>query len=217
MLFQMNIILQSIILSFILHWTVSAPVGPNEERKARSLGFLDYLQPEIESFDIDNNDYLSIGIEENDLSRTVPSRKTVRPQSYNSPIYYIRLPPQPYMFVPGLGYVSQNTPSAVSQFVNLPMPFVANGKPSNIYQWSGTFQGFPTQPPPTNSFPGFSSPPAHPPLYTTSMKPVKKPLPESTVHRLPGTFTFNGKPEDIFVLRDSYNSLYSDVLQNVYP
>lgn len=213
----MKRILQTITISLILHWSASAPVSPKEDRKGRSIGFLDYLQPEIENFDMGNTDYLAMDIDENDLSRTIPSRKVVRPQTYNSPIYYIRLPPQPYMFVPGLGYVSQTAPSTMSQFVNLPMPFVANGKPSNIYQWSGTFQGFPTQPPPTNSFPGFPSSPASSPVYTPPVKPIKKPLPESTIHRLPGTFTFNGKPEDIFVLRDSYNSLYSDVLQNVYP
>lgn len=214
----MKFALHSLTIMLVLHWTTSAPVNLGEDRKSRSLGFLDYLQPEINNFEIDNTDYLSMGIDENDLSRTIPSRKTVGPQSYNSPIYYIRLPPQPYMFVPGLGYVSQSAPPAMSQFVNLQMPFVANGKPNNIYQWSGTFQGFPTQPPPSNNFPAFPAPPASSPVYTPPVKPIiQKPLPDSTIHRLPGTFSFNGKPEDIFVLRDSYNSLYNDVLQNVYP
>lgn len=213
----MKFILQTVTFSIIFQWTVSAPTTLNEERKGRTLGFLDYLQPDIDNFQIDNSDYLSMDIDENDLSRTIPSRKAVRPQAYNSPIYYIRLPPQPYMFVPGLGYVSQNAPSTMSQFVNLQMPFVSNGKPSNIYRWSGTFQGFPTQPPPSNNFPSYPASPATSPMYSPPAKPIKKPLPDSTVHRLPGIFTFNGKPDDIFVLRDSYNSLYSDVLQNVYP
>lgn len=213
----MKFVLQLVTACLILHVANSAPLDLKEERKSRSIGFLDYLEPELENFDIDNSDYLPMNLNENELSRSIPPRKTVRPQSYNSPIYYIRLPPQPYMFVPGLGYVSQSAPSAVSQFVNLPVPFVANGKPSNIYQWSGTFQGFPTQPPPPARFPSFPSPPSSPPMYTPPMKPIKKPLPDSTIHRIPGTFTFNGKPDDIFVLRDSYNSLFSDVLQNVYP
>ncbi|KAJ8943291.1 hypothetical protein NQ318_017309 [Aromia moschata] len=150
------------------------------------------------TYDVNDDDYISMALEENDLARTVPARKRLPPQPYNSPIYYIRMPPQPYMFVPGLGYISQPAPSPLSQFVNLPVPFVANGKPSAIYQWSGAFEG---------AFPTAAPPPA----------PAKKPTKESAVHRLPGTYTFNGKPEDIYVLRDSYNSLFSDVLQNVYP
>lgn len=213
----MEFILKSVTLSFVVYWVSSAPIVEKDERNGKSLGILDYLDPQLAGFNIDNTEYLPMDIDENDISRTIPSRKAVRPQPYNSPIYYIRLPPQPYMFVPGLGYVSHSAPSAMSQFVNLPMPFVANGKPSNIYQWSGTFQGFPTQTPPANSFPGFPSSPAGSPMYTPPVKPIKKPLPDSTIHRIPGTFTFNGKPDDIFLLRDTYNSLYSDVLQNVYP
>ncbi|CAH1967922.1 unnamed protein product [Acanthoscelides obtectus] len=228
------------LLSILLLWRTarSAPTK-TEERQGRNIGFYDYLQPDPDynSFETDNDDYVSMALEGNDLSRTIPSRKSARP--YNSPIYYIRLPPQPYMFVPGLGYVSQPAASSVSQFVNLPLPFVANGKPSNIYQWSGTFNGFPTQaspppPPPQPAFPpSFGSFPQVPPTYQTPapptgvfpgypastkpLKPAKKPLTDSKIHRLPGTYTFNGKPDDIFVLRDSYNSLYNDVLQNVYP
>lgn len=213
----MELILKSVTLSLMVCWVSSAPVVDKVERNGKSFGILDYLDPELAEFNLGNADYLPMSIDENDISRTIPSRKTGRPQSYNSPIYYIRLPPQPYMFVPGLGYVSHSAPSAMSQFVNLPMPFVANGKPSNIYQWSGTFQNFPTEAPPTNSFQGFASPSAGRPVYTPSVKPIKKPLADSTVHRIPGTFTFNGKPDDIFLLRDTYNSLYSDVLQNVYP
>jgi len=40
-------------------------------------------------------------------------RQFGRHHSGNSPVFYIRLPPAPYMFVPGLGYVSPhpyNTP-----------------------------------------------------------------------------------------------------------
>lgn len=178
----------------------------NSSRQGKNIGFFDYIQPEIdfESYATDD-DYNSV-VEENDLSRTVPSKKHRRPQ-YNSPIYYIRLPPQPYMFVPGLGYVSQPAPNPMSQFVNLPVNFVSNGKPSGIYQWTG---GIEIPPVPAPHRPAPPKP-----------KPVKKPLkpikPDSTIHRLPGQFFFNGKPDDIFVLRDSYNSLYSDMLQNLYP
>ncbi|CAG9864857.1 unnamed protein product [Phyllotreta striolata] len=170
------------------------------QRQPKNLAYLDYLQPEVDynNLEIDPENYMSLNLDENPLSRTVPRRK----QQFNSPIYYIRIPPQPYMFVPGLGYVSQPVTSPVSQFLNLPVPFVSNGKPNSIYQWSGAFQGFdkPAQ--------DYSKP---------KPQKVKKPLKDSTVHQLPGAFGFNGKPEDIYVLRDSYNALYSDVLQNVYP
>ncbi|KAJ8932419.1 hypothetical protein NQ314_014676 [Rhamnusium bicolor] len=203
----MKIILRILTTLFVLKSLKCAPVDhKSRERKGKSLAFLDYLQPEIDynNYEVDNDDYVSMALEENDLSRSIPTNKRIRPQPYNSPIYYIRMPPQPYMFVPGLGYVSQPPPSPMSQFVNVPVSFVANGKPSSIYQWSGAFQGFPDVTPPPFPVP-------------KPQKPAKKPLSDSIIHRLPGTFTFNGKPEDIFVLRDSYNSLYSDVLQNVYP
>lgn len=200
----MKLIIQIMTTCLLLRSARSAPVDAKPaERNGKAIAFLDYLQPEGDygNYEVDNDDYVSMALEENDLGRTIPSPKQrIAPQQYNSPIYYIRLPPQPYMFVPGLGYVSQPAPSAMSQFVNLPVSFVANGKPNSIYQWSGAFPAFPT---PT---------PAPKP-----QKPQKKPLADSTIHRLPGTYTFNGKPEDIFVLRDSYNALYSDVLQNVYP
>lgn len=199
--FQMKFFLQTITICLLLRTLQAAPLDPAPpERKGKSLAFLDYLQPEVDYTNYDtDNDYLAL--EENDLSRTIPTAKRITPQQYNSPIYYIRLPPQPYMFVPGLGYMPQPPANPMSQFVNLPVSFVANGKPNSIYQWSGAFQGFPT-----------AAPPAQKP-----QKPQKKPLGDSSIHRVPGTFTFNGKPEDIYVLRDSYNALYSDVLQNVYP
>ncbi|XP_074040876.1 uncharacterized protein [Leptinotarsa decemlineata] len=209
----MKIIFQSFAAFVVLELIEGAPVETKNQREGKNLDFFDYFQPEVDynNFKIDN-DLASLSSEENDISRTIQPRKPfVRQQPINSPIYYIRLPPQPYMFVPGLGYVSQPAPSPVSQFVNLPMSFVANGKPSTIYQWSGAFQGFPTQAPPPSKFTGVPS------AVSKPQKPAKKPLPDSTIHRLPQPFAFNGKPQDIFVLRDSYNSLYSDVLQNVYP
>lgn len=167
--------------------------------------YFDYLPSELYNTFPPDDDYAAAGVgeEENNLEnnqngRIVPPRKRIDP-NYNSPIYYIRLPPQPYMFVPGLGYISQPAPapSPVSQFLNLPLSFVSNGKPSNIYQWAGNFPQFPT------------------PTYQPSRQPIKKP--DSTMHKLPGQFSFNGRPDDILVLRDSYNSLYGDALQNFYP
>ncbi|KAK5641366.1 hypothetical protein RI129_009913 [Pyrocoelia pectoralis] len=109
------------------------------------------------------------------------------------------MPPQPYMFVPNIGYVSQPPAHPMNQFLNVPVSFIANGKPSSIYQWSGGFDQFSVPPPPQT---------------TPKPKPVKA---DSNVHRLKGQYNFNGKPEDIYVLQDSYNSLYNDALQNFYP
>lgn len=197
-----------VLLTLIIPLIVAAPLPKSEERQAKSLSFYDYVQPEDESVDYgpENDDYVSLGLEDNEISRAIPSRKRIRNRpTYNSPVYYIRLPPQPYMFVPGLGYVSQPPSNAISQFVNVPVSFVANGKPSAIYQWGGGLDAFPTAAAP---------PPPPVPAFTTA-RPVKPA--DSTIHRLPGKYTFNGKPNDIFVLRDSYNSLYGDALQNFYP
>lgn len=110
------------------------------------------------------SDYSYYGYNDEDedvMSRGAGGGTKKRPsnQFKNSPIYYIRLPPTPYMFVPGIGYVSQPPtyqpmapimppvvpampamPGATSPFYNLPLNFMANGKPTNIYQWQGNPQ-----------------------------------------------------------------------------
>ncbi|KAF5296528.1 hypothetical protein FQR65_LT01518 [Abscondita terminalis] len=175
---------------------LSAPqhtMGEDREGKSRSFHYFDYFEPEL-NFDAANDDYEF----DNDISsRTLPSKKFGNrlQAQYNSPIYYIRLPPQPYMFVPNLGYVSQPPSHSLNRFLNVPVSFIANGKPSQIYQWNGGIGDYNTPPPPT----------------------TPKPITDSTIHRLPGKYTFNGKPNDIYVLEDHYNSLYSDALQNFYP
>lgn len=182
-----------------------------QTRQQKSIPFYEYYQPEeidYNIYDPEAEDYIGVDLEENELSRTVPSRKRYnnRPQQFNSPIYYIRLPPQPYMFIPGLGYVSQPSTNPMNQFLNVPVSFLANGKPSTIYQWTGAI----------DQFPGVvSNPPA--PVLPAKPKPQPPKHTDSTIHRVPGQFVFNGKPDDIYVLRDSYNSLYSDALQNFYP
>ncbi|XP_017798762.1 PREDICTED: uncharacterized protein LOC108579686 [Habropoda laboriosa] len=94
-----------------------------------------------------------------------------------SNIFYIRLPPTPYMFVPGLGYISQpptySTSSLrpqipfvrparpkptyqqqqqqpVNPFIKLPIDFVSNGKPTSVYQWQKKTNKKPTDSPITN-------------------------------------------------------------------
>lgn len=147
----------------------------------------------------------------------------------NSPIFYIRLPPTPYMFVPGLGYVSQPPslgpsmgPPApqVDPFINLPLDFVSNGKPTGVYQWGGAPQ-YAQVPQYTNDPYGFGQPmmPQQPPrpTYNPTYEKPKKPS-NSKVTNLKGQYAFNGKPGDsVYVLRDTYNSIYSDALQNFYP
>lgn len=136
------------------------------------------------------------------LSRTRPSR----PKG-NSPIYYIRLPPTPYMFIPGMGYVSNppalRPPPVVqteSQLVNLPIPFVSNGKPTGVYVWNA-----PSRP----------TTPSSPSGYYSRPKPPVKDSVITTLNK--GPYVFNGRPSDIFLLRNAYNTLYADALQNFYP
>lgn len=140
------------------------------------------------------------------------SRSSADDDATNSPIYYIRLPPNPYMYVPGLGYVSRPDPPQIpvappppppappvrrhSPFIQLPLDFVSNGKPgSTVLTWP--------------------SEPAQRP------KPTPRPThtkPSSTVTKLKGPFFFNGKPNGLFILQqDPYSSLYEDVLHNFYP
>lgn len=213
-------------------------------RKNKSLHYFDYLPSEIFASDEDyGEDEFTIERSENndedDISRTIPSKR--RPSNpykdfsntnsigyENSPIYYIRLPPTPYMFVPGLGYVSQppsiGPPVAppVNPFINLPIDFVSNGKPTNVYQWSGAPSYQPSNP--ISSYNPIFDRPSRPQTSLSNnynyQKPqtVKKPLTDSKITNLnKGQYLFNGKPNNIFVLRDTYNSLYSDALQNFYP
>lgn len=57
-----------------------------------------------DDYEGDEND---LGDESDDGSRANTKRRPSNKQ--NSPIFYIRLPPTPYMFVPGMGYISQVT------------------------------------------------------------------------------------------------------------
>lgn len=141
------------------------------------------------------------------LSRTEPFKRK-NTQLLDSPTYYIRLPPNPYVFVPGVGYISRppslNEPEVLntveeqkperpaqndispSSFLHLPMDFVSNGKPTSIYQLPND--------------------------------PVLKPKPESNILTMnKGPYVFNGKPTDIYILRNSYNSIYADALTHFYP
>jgi len=186
------------------------------QREDKSFGFYDYpVPPYFQASYVPDIAFDQYGGGEgsNDiLARTDPLDTIIRPKNTiapysDSPIYYIRLPPTPYVFVPGLGYVSQPPPpsplsSQINPFINLPIDFIANGKPTNIYQWSGA----PTMQPAMTERPSL-------PSY-----PYPKPKPDSSVNNLnKGPYVFNGRPSDIYVLRDSVNAIYSDALQNFYP
>lgn len=157
------------------------------------------------------------------MSRTAGNRK--RPGSFkNSPIYYIKLPPVPYMFIPELGYVSnpptynslpnpqypmQATPPAPTVFYNLPLDFISNGKPSNIFSWGSPAFG--------STFAGSASPPQFTPTYQQPyQRPMNPFLQESKVTNLKGQYLFNGRPEKIFVLPSSYNSIYPRFVSPFY-
>lgn len=170
--------------------------------------------------------YGGYGDEEDVMSRTSSGQRR-RPQYKNSPIYYIRLPPTPYMYVPGLGYVSQPPtynplppppppppPMPVSPFYNVPVNFLANGKPTSIYNWPAPAAAPPA---PQFGYPYQQQAPIRPqrpfrrPMNPmSSMNPMNPYLQDSKVTNLKGPFLFNGRPEEIFVLQNSYNSIYPD-------
>ncbi|XP_045448700.1 pollen-specific leucine-rich repeat extensin-like protein 3 [Melitaea cinxia] len=243
--------------------TTSAPEPTNRRNKALNLFggyFPSYLSSGLDYMEDDDDDVtFSVNddhLDDDDISRTIPSKRRQQNkkkngsgntfpndnlnslQYDNSPIFYIRLPPTPYMFVPGLGYVSQpptlgpamppmmpQVPQQVSDpFINLPIDFVSNGKPTGVYQWSGS-SGFPPAPQmsvdPFGYGPSQPMPPVHRPSYSSPS--YSKPKPQSVssnskITNLKGPYVFNGKPGDsVYVLRDTYNSIYSDALQNFYP
>ncbi|CAK1547333.1 unnamed protein product [Leptosia nina] len=240
--------------------TTTTEVTPTNRRN-KALNLFGYFPSYLSSgldYSEDDDDDVTFSVnddnfDDDDLSRTIPSRRrqqnkkkngngetfpndNINSLQYdNSPIFYIRLPPTPYMFVPGLGYVSQPPslgppmPPMMPQgmgpqdpFINLPLDFVSNGKPTGVYQWSGAPQ-----------FPQMSQMPMGPFSYG-GPQPVMSPAPRpgynspsyskpkqpnnSKITNLKGPYVFNGKPSDsVYVLRDTYNSIYSDALQNFYP
>ncbi|XP_050346069.1 uncharacterized protein LOC126770621 [Nymphalis io] len=244
--------------------TTPVPEPSNRRNKALNLFggyFPSYLSSGLDYAEDDDDDVtFSVNddhFDDDDLSRTIPSKRRQQNkkkngsggtfpndnlnslQYDNSPIFYIRLPPTPYMFVPGLGYVSQPPtlgpamppmmPQGVPQqvadpFINLPLDFVSNGKPTGVYQWSGA-SGYPGGPQmPVDPFGYGPSQPVMPPSRPSYNAPsYSKPKPQSVpnnskVTNLKGPYVFNGKPGDnVYVLRNTYNSIYSDALQNFYP
>ncbi|GJQ79998.1 hypothetical protein Trydic_g9471 [Trypoxylus dichotomus] len=206
---------QLFLLILVLGTSTNSAPTKSESRRAKSLSYFDYIQPDddgdFHNYIDESEDYQSPeDYDLNQISRMIPTKKratNLRKPSFNSPIYYIRLPPQPYMFVPGLGYISRPVETGPGALLNLPVNFISNGKPGMIYQWSGSFNSIRTP-----------IKPAIPAPKPEVVKPTPIPKPDdSKIHRLPGKYVFNGKPNDIYVLGDSYNSIYGDALHNFYP
>lgn len=175
-----------------------------------------------EEYDDDYNSN-SIDDEDEDAFSRANNRRKPGSGGQNSPIFYIRLPPTPYMFVPGMGYISQPPtlqpiapqyslpppppmPQAavpgVSPFYNLPINFVSNGKPTGVYQWNGGSSFGP-------QFPSYL-PPRPRPTYQRPPKPYIQAPQNSKVTHLKGQYLFNGRPEDIYLLPNAhYTAPYS--------
>ncbi|XP_034248347.1 uncharacterized protein LOC117649569 [Thrips palmi] len=206
----------------------SAPAEKVSSRQEKALQYLNmdgYLavnpmvqQGEFSPLDLDEAGLTLADEEGNELlSRAAPFRHRNQP---DSPIYYIRLPPSPYVLVPGVGYVSSPNrrplggmasmaaaappppPQSAggSPFYNLPLAFMSNGKPTGVYQpsWGPSAQPMAQPQRPVR--------PARPPQQQAAMFSLNK-----------GPYVFNGRPSDIFILRDSYDTLYGDALSSFYP
>lgn len=173
-----------------------------------------YYPPEEYDEDYNNN---HIDDDDDAFSRANNRRKPGAGQ--NSPIFYIRLPPTPYMFVPGIGYISQpptmqpiapqyslpppppaQAPVApISPFINLPINFVSNAKPTGIYQWNSGSNFGP-------QFPSYLPPRPRP----TYQRPKPYLQQDSKITHLKGPYVFNGRPEDVYLLPNPhYSSPYN--------
>lgn len=193
------------------------------------------------------------------FSRTNQRR---RPQTgrRNSPIFYIRLPPTPYMFVPGMGYISnpptitplpqpiaQPSPFASqyysnpymtmpqpanpylqqpNQLIKVPVNFVSNGRPVNVYQFQGPTAGQRPYPQPVMNpirFPGQSNYGNQlammPPIRQRPYRPPTNKIPnrpDSKVTHLKGPYLFNGRPEEIFLLQNLQSTPYNAIYPGFY-
>lgn len=97
-------------------------------------------------------------------------------------------------------------PPPSSMFYNLPLDFISNGKPTNIYQWGSPAYAPPPQPQPQFT-PSYSQRPQRP----YQQRPMNPYLQESKVTNLKGQYLFNGRPEEIYVLpQNAYPSIYPD-------
>ncbi|XP_016840687.1 uncharacterized protein LOC100679286 [Nasonia vitripennis] len=123
-----------------------------------------------------------------------PSKsKNKKPESE---IFFIRLPPTPYSYVPGLGYISQPPsfstaslagsltkppPPQRNTFIKLPIEFVSNGKPTAVYRWPS---------------------PAPPSKQKPSKTHHQKYRPDSPIIKLNrGPYIFDGRPKSVYLMK----------------
>ncbi|KAL0110551.1 hypothetical protein PUN28_013862 [Cardiocondyla obscurior] len=165
-------------------------------RKHKAL-FLDYPlvsrflhYPRVPTYEIDYSD--------NNPELTIENRSSKGYQE--SDIYYIRLPPVPYMFVPGLGYVSQppTYPGAATLKPQIPLgPQLVqlhhqlHVRPARPQQTVNPFIKLPID------FVSNGKPTS---VYQWQKKPGKKPAdsPITNLGSLSADFVNNGKPTSIY-------------------
>ncbi|KAH8409712.1 hypothetical protein KR222_002439 [Zaprionus bogoriensis] len=231
--------------------TPPAPAMP----MPKMLPFIGYAQPVLIPFplyiapDMFYPSYPGANQELEDvvMSRAAGERRPLSSHSSrNSPIYYVRLPPTPYMFVPTnlpapafgsgfsplLTYQPMPTFSTFGSVFNLPVNFLANGKPSGIYQMNGApndmnpyapglASGFNVRPPtPTNPYRP-QAPQAPPPSFGSmpqsfGLATMPAPQQDSKLTSLKRPFVFNGRPEDIFILPNNLNNIFNYNEQSYY-
>lgn len=178
---------------------------PENQRKAKNYGYYPYI-PINYNYPHDMGYYFPQGKTPiNQEWRTEPFKRKTTQQLLDSPIYYVRLPPSPYVYVPGMGFVSRppslaepgvlnaisdqkpenNGEITPENFLHVPIDFVSNGKPTSVYQLPND--------------------------------PIKQ-KPNNGYYNLEkGPYLFNGKPIELYVLGNSYNQMYADALTNFYP
>ncbi|KAK3854370.1 hypothetical protein Pcinc_039148 [Petrolisthes cinctipes] len=151
------------------------------------------------------------------VATTTTSTTTAKPPPAvpftNSPIYYIRLPPSPYVYMPGLGYVSPNTNAL--DFLRPNVPFLNNGKPSSVYHFKSPIQHITTttSPPSTTTTTTTTTTTPTPPTTTTTAMEIQKPGPTkkpSPITWLPGSWLFNGRPSNLFIFRSPFVPAHLD-------
>ncbi|XP_037730779.1 uncharacterized protein LOC119561026 [Drosophila subpulchrella] len=230
----------------------AAPQGNPYEAMPKMLPFIGYAQPVLIPFPL----YLApdmfypafSGAPNNDLEDVVMSRAAGgrRPganhpsPARNSPIYYVRLPPTPYMFLPNmptspfgggfsplLTYQPMPSFSAYGSVFNLPVNFLANGKPTGVYQVNGSpgdglgaltpglgGGGFGMRPPtPSNPYRPMATPSMGGyggPQQSFGLASMPVPQQDSKLTSLKRPFVFNGRPEDIYILPNNLSPLYNE-------
>lgn len=202
----------------------------------RYMGFYGYPNPIIIPYPVFVSQDPYYPYQDFDDYEDMMSRASTRRGSNyrNSPIYYLRLPPTPYMFIPGLGYHSQPptftpsfspllpynpiqalpVPPAINPFINLPVPFISNGKPTGIYQLDSNpqpqqYQPFAPPPPP------IPSRPYRPPTFTPPPSQGYVPS-DSKISQLKRPYLFNGRPEQIYLLQSGFNPMYQSPIPGYY-